>query len=129
MSQTPNIGSLTGTWTYRSFNNDPNLSTPFERYVFGSGYLIIRDAPMSVLQGKIGEAGTARSALSSTLWATTRLGRQLGQGLRVVGAELRSQHITIVRTIPHSGANMRTVNPAGVTACWIAVWKAPLPNS
>ena len=27
--QTPNIGSLTGIWTYRSFLNDPDMATDF----------------------------------------------------------------------------------------------------
>ena len=37
MPQNPNIGSLAGTWTYRSFLSDPNLATPFNNLEFGRG--------------------------------------------------------------------------------------------
>ena len=42
MSQTPNMGSLVGVWTYRSFNNDPDLTTPYDQYLFGSGYITVK---------------------------------------------------------------------------------------
>ena len=57
MSQTPNIGSLSGVWTYRSFLNDPDLSTPYDSYLFGSGYITVQDAPMDVFKGVIGDTG------------------------------------------------------------------------
>ena len=146
MSQTPNIGNLTGTWTYRSFNNDPNLATPYDKYLFGSGYITITEAPMGVFQGKIGDTGWALELNGSINYGYPYVVRFQGRG--VVGGEewvydylgfvvppwpngvnqVPAMVGTIVRTIPHSGSSKRTVAPAGVTASWIAVWKAPLPN-
>jgi len=57
MSQTPNIGSLAGKWTYRSFLNDANLSTDFGKLEFGRGTITILEAPMGVLRGEIGDVG------------------------------------------------------------------------
>ena len=42
MSQIPNIGSLKGKWTYRSFLNDPDLSTQFNDLEFGRAFKLLR---------------------------------------------------------------------------------------
>jgi len=57
MSQTPNIGNLAGKWTYRSFQNDPDLSAEFNSLEFGRGAITIEEAPMGVLKGTIGDTG------------------------------------------------------------------------
>jgi hypothetical protein len=148
MSQTPNIGSLTGVWTYRSFNNDPNLTTPYDQYLFGSGYITINDAPMGVFHGQIGDVGWSLELNGSTNYGYPCVVRFQGRGV-VSGEEWIYDYLgyvnppwpnginqvpsivgTIVRTIPHSSGSGKKslVNPAGVTASWIAVWKGPLPK-
>jgi hypothetical protein len=58
MSQTPNISSLVGMWTYRSFLNDPDLSTDFNALEFGRGTITINDAPMGYFkEPSVGRAG------------------------------------------------------------------------
>lgn len=39
--QRPNIGDLTGHWTYRSLLNDPDLATAFNDLEFGRGTIQI----------------------------------------------------------------------------------------
>ena len=53
MPQSPNIGSLAGTWTYRSFLSDPKLATPFNSLEFGRGNITVEDASMGVFKGRI----------------------------------------------------------------------------
>src|ERR1017187_3650907 len=57
MSQHPNIGSLVGNWTYRSFLNDPDVATPFNSLEFGRGTIRIEEAPFGVFKGAIGGPG------------------------------------------------------------------------
>jgi len=141
MSQTPETGSLTGVWTYRSFHNDPDLNTAYDKYLFGSGYLTIDDAPAGVFRGKLGDTGFLLACNGSTSYGYPGVVRFQGKGI-VNGEEWIYDYLgfvvpawpngenqvpaivgTIVRTIPHSGSAPGTVSPAGVTASWIAVWK------
>jgi hypothetical protein len=143
MSQTPDIGSLTGVWTYRSFHNDPNLATDYKDYLFGSGYITIDDAPMGVFRGTIGDTGWSLALNGSINYGYPYVVRFQGKGV-VGGEEWIYDYLgfvvpawpnsvnqvpaivgTIVRTIPHSGSAPTTVAPAGVTASWIAVWQGP----
>ena len=144
MSQTPDIGSLVGVWTYRSFVNDPNLSTPYDQYLFGSGYITVYEAPMGVFKGVIGDTGWSLELNGSLNYGYPSVVRFQGTG--VVGGEewiydylgfvippwpngvnqVPAMVGSIVRTIPHSGGAPGTIAPAGVTASWIAVWKGPL---
>jgi hypothetical protein len=145
MSQNPEIGSLTGVWTYRSFHNDPNLTTPYDQYLFGSGYITIDDAPAGVFRGKIGDTGWGLACSGSINYGYPNVVRFQGKGI-VGGEEWIYDYLgfvvpawpngqdqvpaivgTIVRTIPHSGSAPGTVSPAGVTASWIAVWKEKKP--
>ena len=145
MSQTPEIGSLTGVWTYRSFHNDPNLSTAYKDYLFGSGYITIDDAPMGVFRGRIGDTGWLLECNGSINYGYPWVVRFQGRGI-INGEEWIYDYLgfvippwpngvnqvpaitgTIVRTIPHSGSAPKTVAPAGVTASWIAVWNKPKP--
>ena len=145
MSQNPEIGSLTGVWTYRSFHNDPDLKTPYDQYLFGSGYITIDDAPAGVFRGKIGDTGWGLACNGSINYGYPNAVRFQGKGI-VAGEEWIYDYLgfvvpawpngqdqvpaivgTIVRTIPHSGSSPGTVAPAGVTASWIAVWKEKKP--
>jgi hypothetical protein len=57
MSTEPVSGILIGTWTYRSFQNDPDLSTPFDALEFGRGNISIEAAPMNEFKGRIYDVG------------------------------------------------------------------------
>ena len=85
MSQTPNIGNLKGKWTYRSFLNDPDLSTQFNDLEFGRGTITIDDAPMGVLQGTIGGPGWSLGLNGSINYGDPYSVRFQGKG--VVGGE------------------------------------------
>jgi hypothetical protein len=144
MSQTPNIGSLVGVWTYRSFLNDPDLTTPYDQYLFGSGYLTVAEAPMGVFKGVIGDTGWSLELNGSINYGNPYAVRFRGAGI-VAGEEwiysysgyvippwpngvnqIPAMVGSIVRDIPHRGSAPGTTAPAGVTASWIAVWKSPL---
>jgi len=43
----PHSGVLVGTWTYRSFLNNPDLSADFNSLEFGRGNIRIDPAPMN----------------------------------------------------------------------------------
>jgi hypothetical protein len=53
MSDNPFVGS----WSYRSFVNDPDLATEFNKLAFGRGTIVIEEAPMQILKGTIGGTG------------------------------------------------------------------------
>ena len=143
MSQTPNIGSLAGKWTYRSFLNDPDLSTQFNDLEFGRGTITIVEAPMGVFKGTIGGPGWSLDLNGSINYGDPYSVRFQGKG--VVGGEEWIYDYTgylvkpwpngvnqvpamvgsIVRTIPHSSGSGGTA-PAGVVCSWIAVWQGAL---
>src|SRR4051812_39484593 len=121
MSQVPNIGSLTGLWTYRSFLNDPNLATAFNALEFGRGNIRIDEAPAGVLVGKIYDTGWSLDLNGSINGGYPGVVRFQGKGV-VSGEEWIYDYLgfvvppwpngvnqrpamtgSIVRTIPHSG--------------------------
>lgn len=139
MSQVPNIGSLVGKWTYRSFLNDPNLGTAFNDLQFGLGNIQIDEAPAGVLVGRIYDTGWALTLNGSINGGYPSVVRFQGKGV-VGGEEWIYDYLgfvvppwpngvdqrpamvgSIVRTIPHSGGAPKTVAPAGVVCSWIAV--------
>jgi hypothetical protein len=135
MSDNPFVG----TWTYRSFLNDPDVNTAFNDLEFGRGTIVIAEAPLQILEGTIGGPG----------WSLTlKGGRQYGspmharfQGTGIVSGEKWiydyegylvpqwpngvDQRLAIVgsviRTIPHAGGQPGTVAPAGVVCSFYAV--------
>jgi hypothetical protein len=140
MSQTPNIASLVGKWTYRSFQNNPDLSADFNSLEFGRGTITIEEAPMGVLKGTIGDTGWSLDLNGSINYGDPYCVRFQGKGV-VGGEEWIYDYIgyvikpwpngvnqvpamtgSIVRTIPHSHG----AAPAGVVCSWIAVWQGPL---
>lgn len=146
MSDNPFVGS----WTYRSFNNDPTqflgtatgdaLCQDLENLVFGNGTIVIDDGPMDQLTGTIGGSGWSLALTGSRSYGDPMTIRFQGKG--VVGPEEwiyayvgylvpqwpnGVQQVpaivgSIVRVIPHQdGTGHGAVHPAGVVASWYAV--------
>lgn len=138
---------LVGTYTYRSWNNDPDLSTAPGDLVYGQGFIRIDPAPFNVLKGVIygTDDNTPGGAVDWQLElnGSANYGNPFTlrfQGTGVIGGEqwiynyvcylilpwqdgINQPNVltgSIVRAIPHSGDN-DTVHPAGVTGTWYAV--------
>jgi hypothetical protein len=142
MTDNPFVGS----WTYRSFNNDPDITVDPDKLLFGNGTIVISAPSSETLGGTIG--GSLGPGLGNWL---LNLHGSIGygspsqvrfQGVGVVNGEewiydyigwlvpvwpnsndlLQRAAIvgSVVRTIPHSGTD-GTVHPAGVVASFYAV--------
>lgn len=130
-----------GNWTYRSFNNDPDLGKAANDLLFGKGTLAIAEQSETELSGTIGGRGWSLDLRGSFGYGSPMQVRFQGKG--VVGGEpwiiydyigwlvpvcpdstdpLEVPAIvgSVVRTIPHSGDGGST-NPAGVMASFYAV--------
>jgi len=141
VTQKPNIGSLTGIWTYRSLLNDPDVSTDFDKLEFGRGNIRIDDAPMGVFAGSIFGPGWSLDLNGAIGYGSPWTVRF--QGVGVVGGEQwiydYSGYVvppwpngvdqrpaivgSVIRTIPHSAGGSGTVAPAGVVCSFYAVRK------
>jgi hypothetical protein len=142
VAQKPDIPSLAGTWTYRSFFNDPNVQADFDTLEFGRGNIIIQPANMGVFTGTIGGPGWSLALNGSIGYGTPGSVRfqgvgNIGQAQWIYdyigyvvpawpnGVDQRPAMVgSIVRTIPHPGGGPGVVNPAGVVASWIAVYQS-----
>lgn len=135
MSDNPFVGI----WSYRSFLNDPNLKTQPNDLLFGSGTIVIVEAPLEILKGTIGGSSWSLELYGSRCYGNPMTVRFQGKGV-VSGAEWIYDYVgylvpqwpngvqqktamvgSIVRAIPHPGSSPGTVNPAGVAASWYAV--------
>ena len=138
MSAEPVSNILFGTWTYRSFLNDPDLSTKFNDLEFGRGNISVEAAPMNELKGRIYDVGWQLDLKGSITYGNPFTVRFQGKGV-VGGEEWIYDYVgyvirpwpngvdqrmamvgSIVRTIPHSSGGGGT-SPAGVVCSWIAV--------
>jgi hypothetical protein len=139
----PDIGSLVGEWTYRSFVSNPDVSVDFNDLEFGRGTIAILDRPFGTVGGTIGGPGWSLSLSGSLNYGDPYSLRFQGTG--VVGGEewiydyagyvvkpwpngvdqVPAMVGSVIRTIPHSGTSQGTVAPAGVVCCWTAVWSPP----
>jgi hypothetical protein len=135
MSENPFVGS----WTYRSFLNDPDVNKNFDDLEFGRGTIIIEQAPMQALNGRIGGPGWSLVLKGARTYGNPMHARF--QGVGVVNGEkwiydyegylvpdwpngvdqIPAIVGSVIRTIPHSGSQPNTVNPAGVVASFYAV--------
>ncbi len=126
---------LFGTWAYRSFLRDKDLSTPFDNLRFGAGTMVLEDAGNGVIQGSLGGSGwsldlqghwtdgdpnmmkvTGSGEIGGELWVYDYLGYLAPawpDGVEEVPSILGS----IIRTEPHSGGTA----PAGFVASWYGV--------
>jgi hypothetical protein len=135
MSDNPFVGS----WTYRSFLNDPDVNKAFNDLEFGRGTILIEEAPMQALKGTIGGPGW-----SLTLKGARAYGNPMHvrfQGVGIVNGEKWIYDYegylvpdwpngvnqvpaivgSVIRAIPHSGSQPNTVHPAGVVGSFYAV--------
>jgi hypothetical protein len=145
MSAQPDNGILVGKWTYRSFLNDPDLSTQFNDLEFGLGTIEVLPSAMNEFRGTIGGPDWQLQLKGSTTYGNPFTVRFQGKGV-VSGEEWIYDYIgyvirpwpngvdqrmamvgSIVRTIPHSSGSGGTA-PAGVVCSWIAV-RQDEPNS
>ncbi len=129
-----------GTWTYRSLLNDPDISTPFAQLEFGSGKIVIEDAPPERLTGTIGGTGWSLALRGSRSYGSPAQVRFQGKGI-VGGEEWIYDYIgwlvpvwpastdsldvgvivgSVTRTIPHSSGT-GGIAPAGFVASFYAV--------
>lgn len=143
MSDNPFVG----TWNYRSLYNNPDDVTDWNALQFGYGTLVITAPSTDTLGGTIGGSlGPGAGNWSLNLHGSIGYGspgQVRFQGVGVVNGEewvydyigwlvpvwpnsndlLQTAAIvgSIVRTVPHSGSEPGTVNPAGVVASFYAV--------
>jgi hypothetical protein len=136
VSDNPFVGS----WTYRSFLNDPDISKPFDTLEFGVGTLRIEEGPEETLGGTIGGDGWSLALHGSRSYGYPMQVRFQGKG-QVGGAEWVYDYIgwlvpvwpnstdqlqrpaivgSVVRTVPHPGSGGGT-SPAGFVASFYAV--------
>jgi hypothetical protein len=135
MSDNPFVGS----WTYRSFLNDPDVNKAFNDLEFGRGTIVIEAASVQSLKGTIGGPGWSLTLKGSRFYGNPMHARF--QGVGVVGGEkwiydyegylipewpngvdqIPAIVGSVIRTIPHSGGQPGTVNPAGVVCSFYAV--------
>ena len=132
------VSPFVGSWTYRSFVSDPNLSTPTDKLLFGIGTMTLSVPAPDHLTGTLGgddwrldlKGGVAAGnpatirfqgtgKIDGEEWVYDYLGflvpvwpNGVSQRPAIVG--------TIVRTKAHSDGK-GGIAPAGVVAQWIAV--------
>jgi len=135
MSDNPFVGS----WSYRSFINDPDLSKAFNDLEFGRGTIVIAEAPFAALAGTIGGPGWSLTLKGSRAYGAPMQARFEGVG-DVGGAKWVYDYIaylipdwpdgvnqraalvgSVIRTIPHPGGAPGTIAPAGVVGSFFAV--------
>lgn len=138
MASNANRKPGTGTWTYRSLLNNPDLSVDFNSLEFGRGNLKIDIAESGTLTGKIYDTGweldlkgsfqygnpatlwfQGTGIVSGSLWIydyLCYLVPQIPDGVNQVPAMTGS----VTRAIPHPDGQGGT-SPAGVVASFYAV--------
>jgi hypothetical protein len=130
------LAPLLGSWTYRSFVNDPTPGIPFNNLQFGEGELIVEAADPGSFSGRLVFSPTASMRLTGASsygnpFAVRFQGRGDSPGIEDFvydyvgylvpvwpnGVDQRPAIVgSIVRTEPHSGG----AEP-GFVASWIAV--------
>ncbi len=135
MSDNPFVGS----WTYRSFLNDTDVNKSFNDLEFGRGTIVIEEGPTQALKGTIGGPGWSLALKGARAYGNPMHVRFQGTGI-VNGEKWIYDYQgylvpdwpngvdqvpafvgSVIRTIPHSGSQPDTVNPAGVVCSFYAV--------
>ena len=135
------MGSLNpfaGSWAYRSLDNDPDLSTGFDKLEFGRGTLVIAEAGPTQMGGTIGGPGWSLDLRGSIGYGSPMQARFQGKGnvsgelwiydyiawlvpawpASAAGQQTDALVGSVTRTIPHGTAS------AGVVASFYAVRQA-----
>jgi len=127
-----------GTWSYRSFLNNPDIGKSFDALEFGRGTLVIEEAEFAALKGTIGGPDWSLMLKGSRAYGNPMQARFQGvgeidgerwvydyqgylvpdwpDGVNQVAAIVGS----VIRTVAHSGGNA----PAGVVCSFYAVKQA-----
>ncbi len=129
------VNPIVGTWSYRSFVNNPDLSVEFNDLRFGAGTLVLEEPEFGRISGSLGGPGWSLSLQGWSSLGNPFTVRFQGSGdiggerwvydylgfyapLWPNGVEQRPAIVgTIVRTVPHSQGQA----PAGFVASWYAV--------
>ena len=124
-----------GTWTYRSFVNDPDLTVNVNDLLFGAGTLEISEPSFGILTGSLGGAGWSLALSGGMSYGNPFAVRFRGVGeisgetwvydytgylvpAWPNGVDQRSAIVgSVIRTVPHSGGQAA----AGFVASFIAV--------
>lgn len=126
---------FTGTWTYRSFINNPDLDAEFNDLMFGAGTLILQAPGFGQLVGTLGGPGWQLSLNGAVSYGNPFSCRLQGVGeiddetwvydytgyLTPAWPNGVNQRAAItgsvIRTVPHSNGQA----PAGFVASFVAV--------
>lgn len=134
---------LVGVWSYRSFNNNPDLTVAFNDLEFGQGNIRVDPSPLDEFTGLIYGSGWQLELYGSASYGNPFTVDFQGKGI-IGGAEwiyaYRGYYVprwpngvnqrpamvgSIVRVIPHPGGS-GGLHPAGVVASWYAVQQDPI---
>lgn len=129
------VNPIVGTWSYRSFVNNPDLSVEFNDLRFGAGTLVLEEPEFGRISGSLGGSGWSLSLQGWSSLGNPFTVRFQGSGdiggerwvydylgfyapMWPNGVDQRPAIVgTIVRTVPHSQGQAA----AGVVASWYAV--------
>jgi hypothetical protein len=134
------VNPFVGKWTYRSWLNDPNRATDFDKLEFGRADLAIEEDAPATLRGTIGGEGWSLSLrgafgfgspmqlrfqgkgiVSGSEWVYDYIGWLVPAWPNSDGSKERSAIVgSIVRTVPHP-SSAGGIAPAGVVASFYAV--------
>ena len=124
-----------GRWTYRSFRNDPELSTQFNDLQFGAGTLVLDEPDYGRLSGSLGGESWNLDLVGGFTYGNPFALRFQGSGdidgerwvydyvgylvpIWPNGVDQRPAIVgSVIRTVPHSNGQAR----AGFSASFIAV--------
>lgn len=129
------IDPFTGTWSYRSFISDPDLSKEFNALAFGAGTLELRQPTFGRLAGTLGGEGWSLNLTGGYTYGNPFHARFQGSG-DVGGEHWVYDYVgyllptwpngvdqvpviggSLIRTVPHSNGQAR----AGYVASFLAV--------
>ncbi|WP_224702717.1 hypothetical protein [Devosia aquimaris] len=130
-------GAFEGSWTYRSFINDPNASVEPNNLLFGIAQVVIDEDDTGRITGTLGGSGWSLTISGQAEYGQDAVTAKF-QGTGMIGGEMWAYDYfaylsptwdnsidqvpaligAVVRTAPHGGA------PAGFAAQFIAV-KSP----
>jgi len=134
-----NDNPFVGTWTYRSLVNNPDVTVAFNTLQFGRGTIVIEEAPMQILRGTIGGPGWSLTLQGWRSYGNPMHARFQGKGIIekeewvydyngylvpqwANGVDQRPAIVgSVIRTVPHAGAQPGSIAPAGVVASFYAV--------